>query len=376
MFRPILTFIILLVFATPVHAQQKEGEARNTEETFEALITAVKPIACDDASNDCYEWSLIGTSGGMNAKTFTISTKSEDGIGTTTPHYAQGDRVIVQSQNMNGEQNFILSDIVRRAPLFWLFILFAFLVWIFGGIHSLRSFAGMLASLGVIFIYILPRILAGDSPVVIALTGSALIMALTFILGHGWNKKMLCAFIGTSGSLIITAILSWIFSNAAQLTGLADEETYYLLSEYPALDVRGILLAAIIIGTLGVLDDITIAQSSAVFELRGANPRWSARQLYQSACRIGSDHIAAAVNTLILAYAGTALPLLLLFAGVPSGETWWTFLNREVIATEIVRTLVGSIGLLAAVPLTTFIASWWAVRTDHHTLPSSSQHHH
>jgi uncharacterized membrane protein len=113
-----------------------------------------------------------------------------------------------------------------------------------------------------------------------------------------------------------------------------------------------------------------------VYELRGANPRWTAAHLYRSAHRIGTDHISAAINTLILAYAGTALPLLLLLAGVPSGESWWIFLNREPIATEIVRTLVGSIGLLAAVPLTTWIAALWAVRTEPRLIPPETGHRH
>lgn len=352
------------------------AQSSDDQQSFEATITHVEDRTCDDGSSGCMQWSLMGKTGVMEQKQFTVMTTPVDAIGTTTPHYKTGDRVIVQTQVIDGERQFVLSDIVRRTALIWLGILFVALLWIFGGLRSLRSFGGMVASLIVIFFYILPRILAGDSPVGTALIGSLVIMALTFVIGHGWNKKTAAAFSGTCGSLILTAVLAWIFGTFAHLTGLADEEMFFLLSDYPSLNTEGILLAAMIIGTLGVLDDITIAQSSAVFELRGANPRWSAMELYRSACRIGADHIAAAVNTLILAYAGTALPLLLLLVGVPSGETWWTFINRESISTEIVRTLVGSIGLLAAVPLTTWIASAWAVHTDPRTLPSESFHHH
>jgi uncharacterized membrane protein len=367
-----LLLSVLLVSAVPVvHAQEPDGE-----ETLEARITAVNDIPCDDGSDGCRQWSLTGLTGSMDGAQFSIVTDADDGIGVTTPDFRTGDRVIVQSQLANGQRQFILSDIVRRTPLLWLCVLFVAAVWIFGGLKTMRSFAGMLASLAVIFLFILPQILHGRPPVFIALIGSFVIMALTFLLGHGWNRKTLAAFVGTCGSLLLTAVLAWGFAVYAHLTGLADEEISYLLNDYPGLHTQGILLAAIIIGTLGVLDDITIAQSSAVYELRGANPRWTAAHLYRSAHRIGTDHISAAINTLILAYAGTALPLLLLLAGVPSGESWWIFLNREPIATEIVRTLVGSIGLLAAVPLTTWIAALWAVRTEPRLIPPETGHRH
>jgi uncharacterized membrane protein len=191
----------------------------------------------------------------------------------------------------------------------------------------------------------------------IALVGSFIIMIVTFLICHGWDKKTIAAFGGTAVSLIVTALLAYSFSIYASLMGTADEEMLFLLSEFETLDARGILLAAIIIGTLGVLDDVTIAQASAVFELKKANTQMTIQQLYRSAHRIGSDHIAAAINTLILAYVGTSLPLILLVVAIPTGESWLTFLNREMVAQEIVRALVGSIGLLAAVPLTTLFAA-------------------
>lgn len=367
--RSFLFFLFALIVVIPFAGHAQDTDA---QESFEARITHVDAIPCEDGSLGCSQWTLKGETGVMDGKSFSVITKPSDGIGTTTAQYQTGDRVIVQTQLIDGQRQYFLSDIVRRTALLWLTLLFVALVWLFGGLHSMRSFAGMIASFAIIFLYILPRILAGDSPVITALVGSLVIMGLTFLLGHGWNKKTIAAFTGTCGSLLLTALLAWIFGAYANLTGLADEEIFYLLSDYPTLNTSGILLAAIIIGTLGVLDDITIAQASAVFELRAANTRMKVTELYRSAYRIGTDHIAAAINTLILAYVGTALPLLLLFAGVPSGESWWTFLNREPIATEIVRTLVGSIGLLAAVPLTTWIASWMAIRSN----PVNSKHEH
>jgi uncharacterized membrane protein len=352
------------------------GQDTDQEETFEARIIEVDDILCDDATDGCRRWSLTGLTGTMVEQPFTITTEPDDGIGTTTPDFGVDDRVIVQTQSINGEQVFIMTDVVRRPVLLLLTLMFVAAVWLFGGIAALRSFGGMAASLGVLFFLIIPGILAGWPPLPLTLACSVLIMVLTFLLGHGWNRKTLAAFAGTCVSLLLTTGLASVFGSLARLSGHADDNMSYLLSDLPNLDARGILLSAVIIGTLAVLDDVTIAQSSAVFELRGANPRWNRKQIYHSANRIGGDHIAAAINTLILAYASTALPLLLLYMNAGSQESVWTFLNREPIATEIVRTLIGSIGLLAAVPLTTWIASIWAVRTDPRMLPSEASHHH
>ncbi len=367
-------FILVLgLLCMPMISAAQEA---TDEQSFEAQIERMTPTLCFDGSNGCSDVLLTGTSGDFDGEPFTVQITPLDALGGRAPAYEIGDRVIVQTQVIDGERQYFLSDIVRRGPMAWLLAAFIGVVCLFGGLRALRSFIGMAVSLAILLLFMLPRILAGDSPVAVALVGSAIIMVVTFWLSHGWNRKSIAALAGTCVSLILTAVLAWLASIYAKLAGTADEEIFCLLSNYPDLNTTGILLAAIIIGTLGVLDDVTISQSSAVFELRHANPRWNARQLYKSALRIGSDHIAAAVNTLILAYAGTALPLLLLLAGVQSGESIWTFLNREAIATEIVRTLVGSIGLLAAVPLTTWIASSMAIKTDASRLVQHGSHHH
>ncbi len=367
----LLLLIALLVTPTLSHAQTEDG----IEQSFEAFIESKQVTTCDDGTNDCAQWQLTGTSGEFDGESFTITTTPLDTLGGRSPLYEAGDTVIVQTQMSNGVRTYFMSDMVRRTPLVWLAALFLGITILFGGIRALRSFAGMIVSLAVLLLFIVPRILAGNSPLLITLIGSMVIMIVTFVLTHGWNKKTAAAFAGTCGSLLLTALLAWFWSGYAHLTGTADEEMFFLLADYPDLNTTGILLSAIIIGTLGVLDDVTISQSSAVFELRGANPRWNARELYASALRIGSDHIAAAINTLILAYAGASLSLLLLLVGIPSGEPWWIFLSREPIATEIVRTIVGSIGLLAAVPLTTWIASKMAMNTPAESLDHVLQAH-
>jgi uncharacterized membrane protein len=367
----IIASALLIASLLPFTASAQTDE----QSSFEARVERMEPKLCEDGSEGCFHVVMTGTSGPFDGQTISTDTAPQEDLGGKRLPFEEGDSVIVQTQEFNGERTFFISDVVRRTPLMWLGVLFVIAVFLFGGISALRSFLGLIISFGMLIFFIIPRILAGDPPLLIAIIGSLVIMIVTFLICHGWNRKTIAAFGGTAASLVLTGLLASAFAAYAKLTGTADEEMLFLMAEYPTLNTTGILLAGIIIGTLGVLDDITISQASAVFELRGANPLWGWRELFRSAYRIGADHIAAAVNTLVLAYAGTTLPLLLLLIGVSAGESWWTFLNREMIATEIVRTLVGSIGLLAAVPLTTFIASVLAVRTNSAKLPTHNHAH-
>ncbi len=347
--RPLLFSLLLLLPLSG--AAQEAGE----EQTFEARITEAVLQTCDGAP--CVHLSLIGTGGDFRGTAFSVTLREADALGGRLESFDPGDRVIVQTEEIQGERRYFVSDRVRRPALAWLGILFIISVILFGGIGALRSFIGTAASFLVLFFLIIPAILRGICPLLVAIIGSMIIMLLAFTTAHGINRKTAAALAGTTISLILTGILARLFTAVAALGGVAQEETLFLLSEFPGIDTRGLLLAGILIGTLGVLDDVTISQSSAVMELKKANPGLGARELYRRALRIGSDHIAATVNTLILAYAGASLPLLLLLVGVPAGESWLTMINREILATEIVRTLVGSIGLLSAVPLTTLFAS-------------------
>jgi uncharacterized membrane protein len=209
-------------------------------------------------------------------------------------------------------------------------------------------------SFAVLFTFILPRILAGSNPVGSTIIGSLLIVPVTFVLSHGLNKKTGVAIVGTVIALTATGVLSNIFVNAVKLSGFASEEAGFLVSLKGMINMKGILLASIIIGALGVLDDITISQSAIVFELKEANRKMMFGELYRRAMNIGQDHISSIVNTLVLVYTGAALPLLLLFINNP--HPFREIINYEIIADEAVRTLVGSIGLMLAVPITTFIA--------------------
>jgi uncharacterized membrane protein len=210
-------------------------------------------------------------------------------------------------------------------------------------------------SFAIIFSYILPTISSGADPIITAIIGSLLIIPATFYLSHGFNKKTTVAIIGTVISLLIVGALAGYFVDAAKLTGFASEEAAFLqVALGGTVNIRGLLLAGIIIGVLGVLDDITISQSSIVSELKLASPKIKFKELYTRAMNVGQDHISSMVNTLVLVYTGAALPLLLLFLN--NSQPISQLISNELIADEIVRTLVGSIGLVLAVPITTLIA--------------------
>ncbi len=272
-----------------------------------------------------------------------------------------GDLVLLSISETPEGPRYFISDHVRRFPLWVLTLAFAGAVLAIGRWHGLASLVGLGASFLVIVRYIVPAILAGFDPLMIAITGSMVIMSTTLFIAHGVGWKTVVALAGTTAALLLTALLAGFGIGFAKLTGIATDEaaTLQILST-GTIDARGLLLGGIIIGALGVLDDVTMAQASSVFELRRANPLLGTRELYHRGMRVGRDHIASTVNTLVLAYAGASLPLLIILAS--GAEPLGTLVNRDVIATEVVRTLVGSIGIVAAVPITTALAGLAAGR--------------
>lgn len=253
------------------------------------------------------------------------------------------------------------GDRQRRPTLTWLVILFAGTVILLGRWKGVAALAGLVGSLAVLLVFILPAIIDGRSPLPVAIVGASAIAFLALYLAHGFTPMTTIALFGTLSSLALTAFLGVVFVDLAAFSGLANEDAYYLKVAAGTIDVRGLVLAGIVIGALGAIDDMTVTQASAVWELHAANPTAGRRGLYRSAMAIGRDHVASTVNTLVLAYAGASMPLLILF--VLGSQALADVANTEIVATEIVRTLVGSIGLVAAVPLTTWLATWVAPRT-------------
>ena len=288
----------------------------------------------------------------------TVQVDNQSNLNAGIAGVALGNKVVItRLSGEDGQDQYLITDYVRRGELLFLFILFAVLVVAIGQVWGVTSLIGMGFSFLVILAFILPRILAGDDPVLIAIIGSAVIIPVTFSLSHGISKKTFVAGVSTVATLLVVGILSLIFVEAAKLSGFASEEAGYLQAEIGNINIKGILLAGIIIATLGILDDVTISQASIVAEIKRANPKLKPAALFASAMRVGRDHIASLVNTLVLVYAGASLPLLLLFIDNP--KPFPEVINYEIIAEEVVRTLVGSIGLILAVPITTALAVYY-----------------
>lgn len=275
----------------------------------------------------------------------------------STPVFATGDEIVLaySGGDPGDELSYQVVDFQRGGPMLWLVALFAAAVLLLGRWKGLASLASLGFSFLVLVFYLFPAILGGADPVVVGVLAAGVIMFGVLYLSHGFSAQTSTAVLGTLLSLGLIGLLGSAFTGATKLTGL-DSETQNLIGVLgTGIDTRGLLLAGVIIGALGVLDDVTVTQTSAVWELRRANPELGARALYGSALRIGRDHISSAVNTLALAYAGAALPLLLAFS--LSGQSFGTLITAQQVAQEVVRTLVGSIGLVAAVPITTALAA-------------------
>ncbi len=272
------------------------------------------------------------------------------------PEVSSGDRLVVPYlEDALPEYQYAQAfERERRWPLVLLALAFAVLVVVQGGLRGFAALAGLLASIGVIVVFVLPALVAGEPPVPVAIVAASLVAYLALYLAHGFTPLTTVALLGTLASLVLVGVLSWVFTELTVLSGLS-EEAQYIRAFGGDLEFGGLLLAGIILGALGALDDMTVTQASAVAELRRADPGMGFSELFRAGSRIGRDHIASTVNTLALAYAGASLPLLLLF--VEFDRPLSRVLTSEVVATELVRTLVGSIGLVASVPLTTLLAA-------------------
>jgi uncharacterized membrane protein len=266
-----------------------------------------------------------------------------------------GDEVLLGRQpNAPEDIRYAFLDQDRRAMLVVLALLFGAAVVLLGGLRGITALVGLAATVAVLLFFILPAIVDGRDPLAVALIGSAAIAFLALYLSHGFTTRTTVALLGTLGGLLCVAVLAVAFMALTGITGFGSEEAFYVSALGTQIDLRGLVLGGIVIGALGAIDDMTVTQASAVWELRSADPGMSRPALLRSGMRIGRDHVASTVNTLVLAYAGASMPLLILF--VLSEQSFGTVSNNEVLATEIVRTLVGSIGLMASVPITTWLA--------------------
>lgn len=268
-----------------------------------------------------------------------------------------GDKVLVNLESMqDGTYSVYFIDHIRTNSLLALLLVFIITGIAMSGWKGISSMISMALSLLVILGYIIPQIIAGKDPVTVSLIGSFIFLAVTQFLIFGWTLKAFIALGGITFAVIITDLLSLFFVNWAHLNGAGDESTMYLVQLGNGLDIKSLLVAGIFIGTLGVLDDLVIGQTSAVIELYRGNPEMNFKQRYKSAMEIGKDHVSATVNTIILAYLGATLSMIVLY--YMQNVNIGTLININYVAEEIVRSLVGTIGLFLSVPVTTLLACW------------------
>jgi uncharacterized membrane protein len=319
-------------------------------DTARAEVTAIK--ACPNPKDQCQEATIKLTTGPDKGKT----TKVQVPTGITVP-VETGQTVMlgVQSNAKTIAERYQYVDHDRTKPLLILALVFSVAVV---ALSRWRGFAALIA-LAVTAVmltqFILPAILSGSNPLLVAVVGGSVVMAIALFLTHGINAESSIALSGTIAALGLTVLLGWFFTKFCQLSGLASDSASAVKQFFPNVDLVGLLVAGMVIGALGVLDDVTVTQAAAVWELSAANPSASRRELMGAGLRIGRTHVASVVNTLVLAYAGAAMPVLITFAiqGIPGRYA----ISTEIVAMEVVRGLVGSLGIIAAVPLTTALAA-------------------
>lgn len=315
-----------------------------------AAVTAVELVPCSfDPVEDCELVTLTVDEGDFENETFTLEQPPGSAVDT-------GDAILVEIIDLgDGTEQAVFYDFQRGTPITVLAVVFCAAIIVLGGWRGLGALAGLALSLVVIVVFTLPALLDGSNAVAVALATCGLIAFVALFLAHGRGPATAVALLSTFASLALIALLAWAFVGLSNLTGLGDENVGYLSALGIQIDPRGLLLAGVVIGSLGVLDDVTVTQVSAVWELHRAAPDTGFIGLYRRALRIGRDHISSTVNTLFLAYAGAALPLLLLFSQADEEVT--SIATREIVAVEIVRALVGSVGLVASVPISTALAA-------------------
>lgn len=356
---------LLLLVPTLVSAEINQLTQPGNDQVFMARVTEIieeKMIEREDGSKALQQNLLLqGLEKEWQNKEIKYLGISElDVISANT--YKIGDKVLVNEvKNIDGTTNYYIIDFVRSSYLFWLVIIFAAVIIIIGRKKGVKSLVSLVVSFFIILKFIVPGIIKGGNPLLIGVFGAMAILGIIIYLTEGWNRKSHIALLSVFFSLVITFILSWIFTNLTRLTGLAQEEAIFLIGVNNGLiDFRGLLLAGILIGTVGVLDDVVVGQIESVKQIRNANPELTNKQIYKSAYEVGNTHLGAIINTLFLTYAGASLPLLLLFYLNPTGPVVFSqVINNEAIAIEIVRTIVGSIGIALSIPISTYLATIW-----------------
>jgi uncharacterized membrane protein len=355
---PLLVGLALLAALGPRRDRGKHPRGPDSGQDRARAVVVDPDAGTDDAGQPQLTVQLIEGERAGEEVTAVIQQPGMALPGAEPPRYAAGDEVVV-SVFSGPAGGFATVDEPWRVPLLvWLAAGFAAAVLLVGGLRGARSLVALAFTLLVVGKLLIPLLLAGWPPLPLAIGTAAGVTVITLLLTEGARRTTLAAILGTAGALAVTALLAHVATEAARFSSLqgSEEVAFLVVLLGQEVDLRGLLLAATILGALGVLDDVTVTQAAAVAELRATSPAATRADVFARAMAIGRSHIAATVNTLVLAYVGASLPLLLLFAVGESSPL--VAVNGELLAVEVVRALAGSIGIVAAVPLTTAIAAF------------------
>ena len=334
--RLFFSLALVCIVAAPVVV--RADDSSNDNVAFRAVVQSVERTYSDDQGRP----QAAFTAEGQDGATYRVDTSASLGSGL---HYelGVGDRVILERlKSPDGTTTVYFNDVVRTGGLWIIFAAFVVAIVLVGLLRGVLALVGLALTVALLFGFIIPSILAGRDAVLVTVGASLVILAVNMHLTHGWKRQTAAAFASTVAGLLLAWLFGRWFVDLAALSGLTSEESSLLYLEHlPAtISTSGILLAGIILGATGALDDVAIAQSEIVSELREADPSLTKRELFVRAMRVGRHHIASIANTLVLAYAGAALPMFLLFWST-SSLTIGNFLNTEAVSEEIVRTLAG-----------------------------------
>lgn len=359
-------FIILasLLFAlsisTKVFAQQGSQQDSRQEYVKAEVIEIVKQGEKESFGyKNLFQTLRVKITSGRDTGKYTIVENGKDTHITSDQKVTVGEEIILaKTITQDGKVSYAIFDIYRLTPLILLFAVFFILILLISGIKGLGSLLGMLFSLAIILLFIIPNVLSGKDPLTVTITGSMIILFVSTYLAHGISKKTTVALISTLIALILTAVFSIAAINFAHITGLGNEDFFTLqFGPTDSINIKGLFLSGIIIGALGALNDITTTQSATIFEFKKANKSLKFSELMQKGFSVGKEHIASLVNTLVLAYAGSSLAIFIFLVVNPIHLPYWVILNNEIISDEVIRIVAGSIGLILSVPIVTLIAA-------------------
>ena len=350
------------------------------DEFMRGRISAVAGVEERDAAGvkeHLTTYKVVLLSGSEKGKEVEVETSDLDAV-TKDRTFKPGDViVVVKSYRVGDEAAYYLVDDYRIPALAGIALVFVAVAVAFGRKRGAMSLVGLGVTVAIIMWYVVPRITAGADPLKTSLIATFVIAAVSLYLAHGFKRRTTIAFVSTLVTLAISAWMAVSWVAWAKLFGTGSEDAIFLQgSGFGDINLRGLLLGGIMLGVMGILDDITTAQAAVVEELKHANPSLNFRELYKRGLSVGKEHISSLINTLFLAYAGASLPLFLLFT-TTGGQPLWYVLNSETIAEEIVRTIVGSVCLILAVPITTaFAASYYSERKVRAGDAPPPPHHH